>query len=110
MTHSWTEQELWVVCVCYKEDLPIDLALRLTNTHSVKSMEMRYRNCLFLDKGRVDGSLSHASKTLVKVWNEVNKMYPKKEEPVDHEPYVIGTLFIVSIVLIFFSVLHIAFY
>jgi hypothetical protein len=95
MTHNWTEQELWVVCVCYKENLPIDLALRLTNTHSVKSMEMRYRNCLFLDKGRVDGSLSHPSKNLVKVWNEVNQRYPK---PVDEEPYIIGTLFIICMI------------
>jgi hypothetical protein len=108
MTHNWTEQELWIVCICYKENLPIDLALRLTNTHSVKSMEMRYRNCLFLDKGRVEGSLSHASKTLVKVWNQVNERYPKKEEPIDYEPYIIGTLFIVSLILILGSIVNIA--
>ena len=111
MAHSWTEQELWVVCVCYKEKLPINLALRLTNTTSVKSMEMRYQNCLFLEKGRVEGSLSHASKTLIKVWNEVNKKYPKAiEEPVDTEPYIIGTLFVISIVMVIFSVLHMAMY
>lgn len=109
MTHNWTEQELWVVCVCYKENLPIDLALRLTNTHSVKSMEMRYRNCLFLDKGRVEGSLSHASKTLLKVWNEVNERYATVQKPVDEESYIIGTLFIVSLILVFVSIFSIAF-
>lgn len=104
--HSWTEQELWIVCICYKENLPLDLALRLTKTTNVKSMEMRYRNCLFLDKGRVDGALSHASKTLVKVWNEVNERYPKAE-PVDPEVYIVGTLFVFSVVIILFSILHI---
>jgi len=76
--HSWTEQELWTVCVCYKERLPIELALRLTNTTSEKSMRMRYQNCLFLEKGRVENALSHASKKHVEVWNEVEELYSTK--------------------------------
>lgn len=89
--HSWTEQELWVVSVCYKENLPVDLALRLTKTTNKKSMEMRYQNCLFLDKGKVENSLSHPSKKHVEVWEDIENMYsgieplkkeevPKKEE------------------------------
>lgn len=78
--HSWTEQELRIVCVCYKAKLPIELALLLTNTTNAKSMEMRYQNCLFLEKGRVEGSLSHASKTLTKVWNELEPLFPKYEQ------------------------------
>lgn len=92
--HSWTEQELWVVCVCYKENLPIELALRLTNTTNVKSMEMRYQNCLYLDKGPVEGSLSHASKTLVKVWEEVENLYDDVDplnltQPVEQQPVIV---------------------
>jgi hypothetical protein len=89
--HNWTEKELWVVCVCYKEGIPLDLALRLTNTTNKKSMEMRYRNCLFLDKGRVENSLSHASKLHQKVWQEVEEMYadlkPSEKEPEDNCVY-----------------------
>jgi len=80
MKHSWTKQELQIVCVCYKQNLPIDLALLLTNTTDATSMEMRYRNCLFLDKGRVEGSLSHASNALVEAWAEVNSLLPKRKQ------------------------------
>lgn len=106
MNHSWTEQELWVVCVCYKENLPIDLALRLTNTHSVKSMQMRYGNCLFLDKGKVEGSVSHPSKNLVRVWNEVTKMYSETKDT--EESCIVGMLFIMSLAIIIMSIIHIA--
>jgi hypothetical protein len=77
--HSWTEQELWVVSVCYKEKLPIELALRLTNTSNEKSMRMRYQNCLFLDKGPVEDALSHASKKHQEVWEKVEEYYTDVE-------------------------------
>ena len=96
MTHSWTKQELQIVCVCYKHKLPIELALLLTNTTNAKSMEMRYQNCLFLEKGRVEGSLSHASKNLVEAWNEVNELLPNNPEEFDSNN-VIMILFIISI-------------
>ena len=92
--HSWTEQELRIVCVCYKENLPIDLALRLTNTTNVKSMNCRYQNCLFLDKGHIENSLSHPSKTHVKVWNEVSKMYDNKQQQEDNKIYYFVIAFI----------------
>ena len=75
MTHSWTKNELRTVCVCYLMGAPHDVALRKTNTTNLKSMEMRYRNCLFLEKGPVEGSLSHASKTHVEAWNDVHEIY-----------------------------------
>lgn len=77
--HNWTEEELWVVCVCYKENLPVELALRLTNTTNELSMKMRYKNCLYLDKGPVEDALSHASKTHMKVWQEVEALYAEKK-------------------------------
>lgn len=93
--HLWTERELQIVCVCYKHNVPIELALLLTNTTDAKSMEMRYRNCLFLDKGKVENSLSHASKKLVDAWNEVNAFYPvKKEEEFDWETLVLSLMFV----------------
>jgi len=73
--HSWTKKELRTVCVCYIMGAPHETALRLTNTTNEKSMEMRYRNCLFLEKGPVEGSLSHASKTHVEAWNDVHEIY-----------------------------------
>jgi hypothetical protein len=90
--HSWSRDELRIVCICYKEKLPIELALKLTNTTNTKSMQMRYQNCLFLDKGRVEDALSHPSKTLTEVWEEVKQMYPEEEvseEELDPEPPVV---------------------
>lgn len=86
MKHSWTEEELWVVSVCYKEKLPIELALRLTNTSNEKSMIMRYQNCLFLDKGPVEDSLSHASKKHREVWEKVEEYYTDLQPVYDHKP------------------------
>lgn len=111
MTHSWTEQELRVVCVCYMEQLPIELALRLTNTTNERSMEMRYRNCLFLDKGRVEGALSHASITHQKVWKEVKEFYKTKQrvtvEPQEKEVHhifeyvlILGTALCVALAIL----------
>lgn len=101
--HSWTEQELWVVCVCYMEGIPVDVALRLTNTTNAKSMEMRYRNCLYLDKGRVEGALSHASKTHEKVWEEVQQVYSemkKNTEPVID--YCLGIEYLLIFAVVFY--------
>jgi len=77
--HQWTREELWVTCVCYKENLPVELALRLTNTTNETSMKMRYQNCLFLEKGKVENALSHPSKAHMEVWQEVEKLYADKQ-------------------------------
>jgi hypothetical protein len=103
--HSWTEQELWVVCVCYKENLPIELALRLTNTTNEKSMEMRYRNCLFLDKGRVEGSLSHASRKHVEAWENVVKLYDRKDQ-IENNSLFIETVLLISIMTCVMLIIH----
>lgn len=84
--HSWTEEELRIVCVCYMEQLPIELALRLTNTTNENSMEMRYRNCLFLEHGKVEGALSHASTTHQKVWEEVKESYKTRRQVIQVAP------------------------
>ncbi len=103
--HHWTEQELWTVCVCYMEGLSTELALRLTNTTDLKSMEMRYRNCLYLEKGDVDGSLSRPSKKHIEAWEGVRELYnhvspvPKQEVYVsDGLSVVLGILIVLNIV------------
>ena len=119
--HSWTEQELWVVSVCYKEKLPIELALRLTNTKNAKSIEMRYQNCLYLDQGPVEGALSHPSKAHMKVWEEIEDLYddveplnltqkveqpPKpKEEDVNMSETVLTLLFFTYLMMIIRSMM-----
>jgi hypothetical protein len=73
--HSWTKDELITVCVCYIEKVPIEKALELTGTTDETSMKMRYQNCLFLHKGKVEGSLSHASKLHQEAWKDVQTVY-----------------------------------
>lgn len=111
--HSWTEQELWVVCVCYKEHLPVELALRLTNTTNETSMKMRYQNCLFLDKGKVDNSLSHASKKHVEVWKNVEEIYKsrkplleRKLEMVDDNNLFVETILLISMLTCFILITY----
>jgi hypothetical protein len=107
--HSWNEQELWTVCVCYKERLPIELALRLTNTRSEKSMRMMYQNCLFLDKGRVENALSHPSRKLAEAWDSVEELYSTKipiyrqqqEQDVCTDRMLIASMFVSMAVALF---------
>ena len=73
--HSWTKDELLTVCVCYMEKAPIEKALELTGTTDETSMKMRYQNCLYLHKGKVEGSLSHASKLHQEAWKDVQTVY-----------------------------------
>jgi hypothetical protein len=90
--HSWTKKELITVCVCYMENASIQKALELTGTKDEVSMDMRYRNCLFLHKGRIPGSLSHASKLHQQAWEDVQNVYSvveKIREPEEEEEEVI---------------------
>lgn len=110
MPHSWTEQELWVVSVCYKEGLPVELALRLTNTDDELSMKYRYRNCLYLEKGKVEHALSHASKKHIEVWNKIQEYYSDKKILVPDEPdmeKIVYQSLIVSMVFIVFLVAYV---
>lgn len=79
MPHSWTKQELKIVCFCYMQGLSIEEALLLTDTTDAKSMKMRFANCLYLDKGKVEGSLSHASKAHQEAWKEVQDWYSQHQ-------------------------------
>lgn len=106
--HNWSYFELRTVCICYKENLPVQLALKLTNTTDAKSMEMRYRNCLFLDKGRVDNALSHPSKMLIKAWEDVEEMYalshPLKEEEFNLVEHMLTIMFIYALCMTVFNI------
>jgi hypothetical protein len=83
------------------EKAPIDKALELTGTTDETSMKMRYQNCLFLDKGKVQGSLSHASKLHQEAWNDVQTVYSTiskvKEEEDTTALFVVGLGFIVAL-------------
>lgn len=83
--HSWTKEELTILCICYLEKASIETALLLTGTSDAKSIDMRYRNCLFLEKGKVEGSLSHPSKLHVQVWCDLYTVYSTIEKIKEYE-------------------------
>lgn len=89
--HSWTKEELTILCICYLEKASIETALLLTGTWDAKSIDMRYRNCLFLEQGRVEGSLSHPSKLHVQVWCDLCTVYStiKKIKEYENEKNVV---------------------
>lgn len=105
MTHSWTEQELWTVCVCYKEGLSEEMALRLTNTTNAKSMAMRYQNCKYLESGPGEGALSHASKKHVEVWQKVNEFYSLVPTLPKHEVFISDFLAVVLAILVLLNII-----
>jgi len=107
MTHSWTFEELWTVCVCYKEGLPEELALRLTNTTNAKSMAMRYQNCKYLESGPVEGALSHPSKKHVEAWQKVNELYTQVSPLPKAEVFISDFLAVVLAILIFVNAVKI---
>lgn len=100
--HSWTKDELLTVCVCYMEKAPIEKALELTDTTDEISMKMRYQNCLYMDKGKVEGSLSHPSKLHQEAWINVKTVYStleqlKKEENSTSVLFEVGVGFILAL-------------
>ena len=67
--HSWTKYDNIMVTIGYLIGIsPFYMAYILYYIPQ-KSIEMKYKNCLYLDKGNVEGALKHASKEHVKVWN-----------------------------------------
>jgi hypothetical protein len=66
--HSWTKYDNIMVSIGYLIGIsPFYMAYILYYIPQ-KSIEMKFKNCLYLQKGNVEGSLKHASKEHVKVW------------------------------------------
>jgi hypothetical protein len=71
--HVWTEEETKIFCQLYIENKTYqEIATKLPNV-KLSSIKMKYSNCIYLDKGNVNGSLNSVSKLHSKVWHEIKK-------------------------------------
>ena len=72
--HKWTELENIITVFGYLNNIdPTLLSNRLPDI-PLKSIKMKYSNCLFLDKGKVKGSLENCSALHREVWDSIKNM------------------------------------
>lgn len=69
----WTDKDTCILIDCYLRRTPIDVILNMLNHIKPTSIRMKISNCLYLDRGKVKGSLEHASKMHIKHWNRMVK-------------------------------------
>lgn len=78
--HQWSTFDNIVVTLGYLIDIsPYYIGYMLYYIPR-KSIEMKYKSCLYLEQGNVEGSLNHVSKSHKKVWKLINKFIPIIED------------------------------
>lgn len=68
--HTWTESEDRVCAYLYLHGKPFQDAHRCLPHIPIRSIKMKFQNCLFLDKGNVKNSLSKCSKQNIRVFHQ----------------------------------------
>lgn len=66
--HSWSKYDNFVVSLGYLLCISPHYLHYILYYIPLKSINMKYKNCLYLDKGNVTGSLSHVSNDHKKIW------------------------------------------
>jgi len=81
--HNWTKNETKIICKMYIDNkTPKEIYTKLSNI-KLSSIKIKYSNCLYLDKGKVNGSLVNVSKLHSKIWQEI-KQQNKKTRNMEH--------------------------
>jgi hypothetical protein len=68
--HTWLEEEDRICAYLYLHGKPFHDAHRLLPHIQIASIKMKFQNCLFLDKGKVKGSMAHCSKQHIRMFTE----------------------------------------
>ena len=68
---SWTEADNLNCTLYYLNNITPNKAHNLMPHIPLNSIKMKYKNCLYLERGNVKGSLSHVSKMHNKIWCEL---------------------------------------
>ena len=69
--HKWTREETKIVTEGYLQGRTERDTQKLVPDISVGSVRMKYKNCVYLDKGDVRGSLTNASSMHKEVWSSM---------------------------------------
>lgn len=71
--HTWSYADTYFITLSYKNGTSYkDISLVMPHLKQ-NSIRMKYKNCLYLEKGNVRGSLKNASKEHKKVWEILYK-------------------------------------
>jgi hypothetical protein len=69
--HSWTREDDIIATQCYKQRLSISEASQQLPHIKIKSIQMKYANCKYLEYGPGRGALAHCSQKHRSIWNEL---------------------------------------
>jgi hypothetical protein len=78
--HIWTEEETKILCEMYKNKKTPEEVIQKLPQLKLGSIKMKYSNCLYLEKGDVNGALNNISKIHEKIWNELNNTKVKESK------------------------------
>ena len=67
----WSEDDNEIVCKNYLEGVDCATTAEILPHLRLSSIKMKYKNCLYLQYGNVNGSLANASKMHRKIWNKL---------------------------------------
>ena len=69
--YSWSESDNIICSLCYLQNFSYEKTKIILNHIPLNSIKMKYKNCLFLDKGNIKGSLPHCSEMHKKIWEKL---------------------------------------
>ena len=67
--HTWSISDDRICAYLYLRGAPFQDAHRLLPHIPIRSIKMKFQNCLFLDKGNIKNSLSNCSKQNIRMFN-----------------------------------------
>ena len=70
--YTWTESDNIICSLSYLQNYSIEKTHSLLSHIPLNSIKMKYKNCLYLDKGEQKGALANFSKQHSEVWNKIN--------------------------------------
>ena len=93
--HKWSTFDNIMVTLGYLIGISPYYIGNMLNYIPLESIEMKYKNCLYLEQGNVDGALKHVSKEHKKVWYLLN-----------HYILIVGDLLVIAGILLIITLFY----
>ena len=72
--YTWTKNDNIICSICYLQNKTYIQTHLLSPHISLNSINMKYKNCMYLDKGKINGSLENCSKLHKEIWISVKTL------------------------------------
>ena len=93
--HKWSTFDNIMVTLGYLIGISPYYICYVFHNIPLNSIEMKYKNCLYLEQGNVKGALKHVSKAHKKVWNLLN-----------HYILIVGDLLVIAGILLIITLFY----